>query len=148
MRKKVKGAALILEVAFFILCIALIAAFMFSNYQPTMDESKIQVAMADVRTIGGAISHYHYDMEKYPATLDELTRMDAATKNGPWIAALPNNNMDPWGNAYGYVYDGNEVDGNEGFVVFSTTSTTGEPVSITIGQAYNLPTNSIAYHGL
>lgn len=148
MRKKARGAALILEVAFFILAVALIAAYMFSNYQPTMDESKIQKATADITTIGGAISHYHYDMEKYPENLEALTRMDEATKNGPWIAALPNNNMDPWGNPYGYVYDNNELDGNDGFVVFSTTSTTGAAISINIGQAYNLPENSIAYHGL
>ena len=148
MRKKIKGAFLTLETAFFIICIALIAAIMFSNYQPTMDESKIQVAFRDVTTIGGAISHYHYDMERYPSTLEELTQMDQTTKKGPWIAQLPNNNVDPWGHPYGYVYDTNEVDGNVGFVVYSTTSTTGDPVEISIGQAYNLPTNSIAYHGL
>ena len=148
MRKKVKGAALLLEVSFFMLAIALIAAYMFSNYQPTMDESKIQVAITDVTTIGGAISHYHYDMERYPDSLEALTVMDATTKNGPWLAALPNNNMDPWGNPYCYVYDSYELDGNDGFVVYSTTDTTGAQISISIGQAYNLPTNSIAYHGL
>ena len=148
MRKKVKGAALMIEVAFFILAIALIAAYMFSNYQPTMSEAKIQVAVTDVTTIGGAVSHYHYDMRKYPESLSQLTQMDTATKKGPWISALPNNNRDPWGNAYGYVYDNNEDDGNTGFVVYSTTSTTGDTVAININQAYNLPANSIAYHGM
>lgn len=148
MRKKVKGAVFTIEVAFFILAVALIAGYMFSNYQPTMDEAKIQVAITDVTTIGGAVSHYHYDMKKYPSSLSQLTKMDAATKKGPWIASLPNNNKDPWGKAYGYVYDTNEADGNVGFVVFCTTSTKGTSVSINIGQANNLPANSIAYHGL
>lgn len=148
MRKKLKGAALTLEVAFFMLAVTLIAIYMFSNYQPTMDEARIQVAATDVTTIGGAVSHYHYDMRKYPSSLSDLTKMDTTTKKGPWIAALPNNNVDPFGNAYGYVYDSNEDDGNLGFVVYCTTSTKGDAISININQAYNLPANSIAYHGL
>ena len=148
MRKKLKGAVLTLEIVFFIIAVILIGGYMFSNFIPTMDESKVQIALTDVTTIGGAISHYHYDMEKYPSSLEDLTKRDTTTKKGPWIANLPNNNRDPWGNKYGYVYDSNENDGNSGFIVYSTTSTTGESVSINISQADNLPANVIAYHGL
>ncbi len=148
MRRKLKGAILSLEIAFFILGIALVAAFMFSNFGPTMDEAKFQVALTDVTTIGGAVSHYHYDMGKYPSSLSDLTKMDNATKKGPWIAALPNNNRDPWGNNYGYVYDSDASNGNSGFIVYCTTSTTGSSVSLSISQAENLPKNCIAYHGL
>ena len=148
MRKKLKGAILSLEVAAFIIALALIGGYIFANFAPTMDESKFQVAMTDVTTIGGAVSHYHYDMEKYPDTLADLTKVDSKTKKGPWIAALPNNNKDPWGNAYGYVYDNDTSDGNVGFIIYCTTGTTGDKVSISITQANDLPHNCIAYHGL
>lgn len=148
MSKKLKGSYFTLEVALFIIAVCIIIAYKFSNYTPTLDESKVQIALTDVTTIGGAISHYHYDMEKYPDSLEDLTKRDTTTKKGPWIAQLPNNNRDPWGNKYGYVYDSNENDGNSGFIVYSTTSTTGENVSIDISQADNLPANSIAYHGM
>lgn len=148
MRKKLKGTVLSLEVVFFLIAVIIIGGYVFSNFMPTMDESKIQIAITDVTTIGGAISHYHYDMEKYPASLEDLTKRDSSKKKGPWIANLPNNNRDPWGNKYGYVYDSNEKDGNSGFIVYSTTSTTGKKISISISQANNLPANAIAYHGL
>lgn len=148
MRKKLKGAVLSLEVAFFVIAIALIAGYIFSNFSPTMDEAKVQVALTDVTTIGGAISHYHYDMEKYPDTLSDLTKMDSKTKKGPWIATLPNNGKDPWGNSYEYVRDTNTSDGNSGFVVYCTTGANGENVSVSIDQADNMPANAIAYRGL
>lgn len=150
MSKKLKGSILTMDVTFFIIMVALIAAYCFSNISPTIDESKIQVATTDVTTIGGAVSHYHFDMEKYPQELSDLTKQDATTKKGPWIAALPNGNRDPWGNTYQYVYDADEhdSDGNTGFIVYCTTSTTGDGISINMSQAENLPQNSIAYHGL
>ena len=43
MRKKVKGAVFTIEVAFFVLAVALIAGYMFSNYQPMMLNEWIEI---------------------------------------------------------------------------------------------------------
>lgn len=65
-------------------------------------------AEGDAAQICAAVSQYKFEVGKYPANLNELTKK--VDVFGPWIRKVP---PDPWGNSY--EYQKNE----DGFAVWS-----------------------------
>lgn len=98
-QKKKKGTILFIEAVIYI---AVVMIFVFGGlglYSHIQQTSKIKRAQAELTDIAQAVSHYRYDMGKYPASLEDLTATtgDAATEyHGPWLTELKTS---PWNNS-------------------------------------------------
>ena len=109
--RKRKGAILGFDAVFFLLVIVIFVSLGAYGFTQYLDNAKRATAKNQIATIVAAISHYHYDMDKYPEKLENLK--DTSGTLGPWIADIP---TDPWKKPYEYVINSNK----NGFVVYST----------------------------
>lgn len=66
-----------------------------------LDSGRYNKAKTDVSAISTAISHYKFEMEKYPSSLSVLQTKDG--QYGPWLDK--DTLTDPWGNAYQFSVD-------------------------------------------
>lgn len=113
----------------------LIASGLFNSRSVT-DEAKASTAKTDTTNIGAAVSHFKYDMGRYPTNLNELVTAGtgAYVGYGPW---LPEIKKDPWGNNYVIISDA------DSFVVYCTEGGTK-----TNTTANALDSNVIGFFGM
>ena len=136
MNHKRKGAYFILEVALFLVTVAIIAAASTGNFGNTLAESKVSTAQNEVMQLGSAVSHYRYDTGSYPDALTDLAKKGTGSYKGygPWIATIK---KDPWGKDYQL------QTGINGFVVYCTENETK-----TNSSADAVDSGLIGFHGL
>ena len=130
-RVKFKGFALTLDVAIFVMCIALLFAAAIFGIPSYLKSARMNQAKADVAAFSLAVSRYAYDMENaypdntpgqcLPSSLSILESKDTDTGYGPWLVGTTikksgTSYLDPWGNEYVYTH-GSGDDGR--FVVYS-----------------------------
>ena len=136
MKHKRKGAYFILEVALFLLTVAIIAAASTGNFGSILTESKVSTAQNEVMQLGSAVSHYRYDTGSYPDTLADLAKKGTGSYEGygPRIPAIK---KDPWGKDYKL------QTGKNGFVIYCTENDTK-----TNSSADAVDSGMIGFHGL
>ena len=102
----------LIELMVAIVIIGLLATVVMINVLPSQDRAMIEKARADVATLEQAVDTYRLEMLSFPRMSDGLealvrqpARLDRPERyrNGGYIRRLP---LDPWGNAYQYVYPG------------------------------------------
>ncbi|WP_303814113.1 type II secretion system protein GspG [Selenomonas ruminantium] len=116
MLKKRKGAVLSFDSVSYLVALIIFVTLGTYGWHVYMDNAKRSTAKNQIATITAAVSHYHYDMEAYPASLDALSQKSGAY--GPWIGSVP---KDPWGNDYQYTVNSDKTR----FVIFSTAGGSG-----------------------
>lgn len=138
--KKKKGTYLIIELAFIICLLAIMAAAGIVNFEQYNYEAKVNTAQNEVMQLGNAVAHYKYDTGKLPDTLDVLAVPGSGELEGygPWITEIK---KDPWGNAYILVPGTDKKE----FVVFCTENEVHQSNS---GGGDSLEQGVIGFHGL
>ena len=112
MNYKKKGAGILLWDAICAITLILIAlsAGVF-GYHEYLNTSRGDVVRSDLVSLCGAVSQYHYEMDKYPDNLDDLTKAEG--QYGPWLDEIK---KDPWNRDYCFEVS----DDGKRFVVYST----------------------------
>jgi general secretion pathway protein G len=115
-----KGFTLV-ELMVVIVILGLLATVVALNVLPSQDRAMVEKAAADIATLEQAVEMYRMDNMTYPTIdqgLEALVDRPAGLnrperyREGGYIKRLPE---DPWGNAYQYVYPGE----NGAFDIFS-----------------------------
>jgi hypothetical protein len=95
---KKRGNVLMTEALLYVLFILALSGIAVSHID--FSAGPAAKAQAETAAIGAAISQYRYEMDQYPDTLNDLTRITDGY--GPWISVI---HADPWGNSYQYKHD-------------------------------------------
>jgi general secretion pathway protein G len=99
MRRK-RGFTLI-EILIVVAIIGLIASLVMPNIFKKFEQSKEQIAKAQIETLSSAVRSYMMDMDKCPKSLEDLIKNeDNSSKwHGPYLSKdkIP---LDPWGHPY------------------------------------------------
>lgn len=103
-----KRGILMVDLAMVLVFTMLIMAAAMTQGGEFLNLGRTARAEGDAAQICLAVSQYRFELEKYPANLNELTKK--VDTFGPWIRKVP---PDPWDNAYEYQYN------NDGFAVWS-----------------------------
>lgn len=114
---KKKGSVLSIETVLYLVAILIFVGLGLATYSGIQQQSRVKRAQADLADIAQAVSHYHYDMDKYPDTLDDLEKTSGDDKTsyfGPWIAEVKKS---PWNTDYQYEKYSNGTK-DIGFVVY------------------------------
>jgi general secretion pathway protein G len=94
------------ELMLVVVIIGILAALVIPRIAGTSERARFTAAQADINGgIKTALGNYEVDMGSYPRSLqDLLTQPSNATHwHGPYLDNLP---LDPWGNAYVYIFPG------------------------------------------
>jgi general secretion pathway protein G len=108
----------LLELLVVIVIIGLLAGYVAPRYLSQVGKSEIQVAKAQIESLGKALDQYRLDMRRYPNAEEGLEALMAKPANvqswsGPYLKkGVPN---DPWGRPYVYRTPGQKGE----FEVFS-----------------------------
>jgi len=89
-RYEVGAGFTLLELMLALGVLGVLTAIAIPSYQTYRDKVNIAIAMADISDIMQMIERYYVSTQQYPATLADVS------------STLPNNGIDPWGNAYVY----------------------------------------------
>ena len=89
----------VLELVFAVAVFAVLVTIAIPTYTGYKDSANNAIAIADIRIIQLSIAQFYMQTNAYPASLADIA------------ANLPNNGIDPWGNAYVYL---NIIDGGPG----------------------------------
>lgn len=109
---KKKGAGLMTWDAVCAVGLALIAVSVgVFGYREYITSSRMDVVKSDLATISSAVSQYHYEMDKYPDSLNDLTKSE--DQHGPWLNELK---RDPWNHDYKFVVSKDK----KRYIVYST----------------------------
>jgi general secretion pathway protein G len=81
----------ILELMFSVVVIGVLMTIAIPAYNGYKDSTNNAIAIADIHLMELSIAQYYNQTSAYPATLADIA------------ANLPNNGIDPWGNAYVYL---------------------------------------------
>jgi len=100
MRKLERGFTLI-EILIVVAIIGLIASLAMPNLFKKFEQSKEQIAKAQVETLSSAVNSYMMDMDKCPKSLEDLIKNEDNNPkwHGPYLSKekIP---LDPWGHPY------------------------------------------------
>lgn len=108
---KKKGSILNFDAISYILVVAILISVGTFGVHEWIENSRRNTAQNELASIASAVSHYHFDTDKYPADDSLSTLTKASNGYGPWISSI---NKDPWGNDYKIKSTANR------FVVYST----------------------------
>jgi general secretion pathway protein G len=89
----------LVELLFSIAIIGVLSAIAIPAYRGYIDKTKNNTAIVDIYAIQVCIERHFTQTFHYPATITDIAN------------CLPNNGLDPWGNAYVYL---NIIDGGHG----------------------------------
>jgi len=109
---KQKGFTL-LELLVVIVIVGLLAGYVAPKYFSQVGKSEVQVARAQVESLGKALDQFRLDMRRYPTAEEGLDALVAKPANangwsGPYLKkAVPS---DPWGHPYVYRTPGGKGD--------------------------------------
>ncbi len=90
--------------------IIIIAGIAIPRLLSFLEKSKVNLAGAEIETMGSAIREVIKDTGSYVENLDQLGDRSSPDEEefspwwGPYVSSLPVDNKDPWGNDYVYVY--------------------------------------------
>lgn len=102
----------LVEMMVVIVIMGLLTTVVVINVLPSQDRAMMEKANADVRLLDQAVEMYRLDNLSYPRVEDGLEALVSPPTNlarndryrtGGYIRQLP---LDPWGNAYQYVFPG------------------------------------------
>lgn len=97
----------LVEILLVVVIIGILAGLVVPNYMGRSEQAKVSAAKADINGgLSSALDLYELDNGRYPDSLDALVNDpgNARNWNGPYLKkGLP---VDPWENAYQYVYPG------------------------------------------
>jgi len=101
----------LMEALIVVAVIIIIAGIAIPRVLSFLEKSKVNLAKAEIETMGSAIREVIKDTGSYVENLDQLgDRSSPGGENdfspwwGPYVSSLPVDNEDPWGNEYLYVY--------------------------------------------
>jgi general secretion pathway protein G len=97
--KSEKGGFTLIELLFALAIVSVLSAIAIPVYQTNISKSETNHAINDIKAIEICIERFYTENFSYPADLAEIA------------SCLPNNGIDPWGNAYIYL---NIIDGGPG----------------------------------
>jgi len=97
----------IIEVLVVILLISVLAVFMVPRYLDRVEGAKYKAAKSQIALLEQNLSAYYMDCGSYPADLAAL-RSAPASLTGKWHGPYGKESdfVDPWGNAFKYVFPG------------------------------------------
>jgi len=101
----------LLELLVVIVIIGLLAAFVAPKYFGQIGRSRIQIARAQIDSLGKALDQYRIDTGHYPSSDAGLVALTVAPANEPmWHGSYLKKGvpLDPWGNAYVYKMPGSD----------------------------------------
>lgn len=103
-RNRQEGFTLV-EILIVVMIIGLLASFVAPNLIGRYERSKEEIAKAQVEMLSSGVLSFKLDMNRYPASLDELLKSSDAKWRGPYLSKqeLP---KDPWGKDYLYKVPG------------------------------------------
>ena len=116
MRQKRKQGFTLIELLLVVVIIVILAAIVVPKFTGRTGDAQIGAAKAQIVNFGSCLDMYEGDNGRYPSTeqgLDALvappgTPPEPTNWKGPYLKAtkMP---MDPWGQPYAYVNDGNAI---------------------------------------
>jgi general secretion pathway protein G len=108
-RRTVHRAFTLMEVLLVLIILVVIGTIVVPNVLGTQDKANLTAAKAQIAPLKAAIRMYRLNMNKYPATLNDLfERPSDATEAEKWGKPYLTEKVapDPWGNEYQYAYPG------------------------------------------
>lgn len=97
----------LMEMVIVIAIIGLLAAIITPAYMRYLENSRVQVAKAQISVLKTAIADFNVDTGKYPKSLEELITSSGSKKwHGPYLADTNIVPKDPWDNEYIYTCPG------------------------------------------
>ena len=100
----------LMEALIVVAVIIIIAGIAIPRLLSFLEKSKLNLAKAEVETMGSAIREVIKDTGSCVENLDQLGDRSSPDEEdfspwwGPYVSSLPVDNKDPWGNDYVYVY--------------------------------------------
>jgi len=100
----------LMEALIVVAVIIIIAGIAIPRVLSFLEKSKVNMAKAEVETMGSAIREVRKDTGYYVENLDQLGDRSSSDEAkfspwwGPYVSSLPVDNKDPWDNEYVYVY--------------------------------------------
>ncbi len=100
----------LMELLIVLAVIIIIAGIAIPRFMSFLEKSKVNMAKAEIETMGSAIREVIKDTGSYVENLGQLgdrsspDEADFSPWWGPYVSSLPVDNKDPWGNEYVYVY--------------------------------------------
>ena len=91
----------LIEILIVVIIIGLIASLVAPNLMGRYERSKEEIAKAQVEMLSSGVMSFKLDMNRYPASLEELLKSTDPTWRGPYLSkqTLP---QDPWAKDYQY----------------------------------------------
>jgi general secretion pathway protein G len=108
-RRTVRRAFTLMEVLLVLIILVVIGTIVVPNVLGTQDKANLTAAKANIAPLKGAIRMYRLNMNKYPASLNDLfERPSDATEAEKWGKPYLTEKVapDPWGNEYQYANPG------------------------------------------
>jgi general secretion pathway protein G len=81
----------LIELLYALMIIGVLSAIAIPSYKGYLDNTKTKTAISDITFIQVCLERYHTDTFQYPPDITTIA------------TCLPNNGIDPWGNAYVYL---------------------------------------------
>ena len=107
LKRENPGAAgfTLIEILIVVAIIGLIASMIAPNLIGRFERSKEEICKAQLETLSSAAQAFNLDMNKFPATLEELINSSDPKWRGPYLSkrVIP---KDPWGRDYQYKLPG------------------------------------------
>ena len=100
----------LMEALIVVAVIIIIAGIAIPRLLSFLEKSKLNLAKAEIETMGSAIREVVKDTGSCVENLDQLGDRSSPDEEdfspwwGPYVSSLPVDNKDPWGNDYVYVY--------------------------------------------
>ena len=100
-RIKRQGGFTLIEILIVVIIIGLIASLVAPNLIGRYERSKEEIGKAQVEMLASAVLSFKLDMDRYPASLEELVKSTDAKWRGPYVSkqTIP---QDPWKQDYQY----------------------------------------------
>lgn len=100
-QRRRQGGFTLIEILIVVIIIGLIASLVAPNLIGRYERSKEEIAKAQVEMLSSGVMSFKLDMNRYPASFDELVKSTDAKWRGPYLSkqTIP---QDPWGRAYIY----------------------------------------------
>lgn len=114
-RKGLARGFTLVEVLLVLIILVIIGSIVVPNIFGAKDQADIDASKAQINSLKGAMNIYRLHMNKYPATLKDLTEEPSdKTAANKWAGPYLEGSMkqDPWGNEYQYVSPGKKNTGS------------------------------------
>jgi general secretion pathway protein G len=91
----------LIEILIVVIIIGLIASLVAPNLMGRYERSKEEIAKAQVEMLASGVMSFKLDMNRYPASFEELIKATDPKWRGPYLSkqTIP---KDPWGKDYVY----------------------------------------------